>query len=226
MPLPKALLGEGDQLGWVTASQHEFIQTGLLVCDTPGEKIGASPRVAPRPQRPTVTLWLPPSSTSSVSLESRRPTSHFLSGTSRSCAVCMKQLAKSSTSNKLRGGACSDQLQTRATIASRRLGNGNNSRAHAQHSTNGWLAQRLLLLANLSAWAVILCPTGDEARVFIRFGRRYTICDECCILIISWRIQMRSAMKRCCFAKSDVAPQKTELLRRWMSSILTLRGVQ
>lgn len=49
--------------------------------------------------------------------------------------------------------------------------------------------QRLLFLANPSAWTVILYPMVDEARVFIRFARRYTIFDECCILIISSRFK-------------------------------------
>jgi hypothetical protein len=56
MRLSKALLGEAEQLGWVTAGQHEFIQTWLLVCNTSGEKIGASQRVAARQRTPTVTI--------------------------------------------------------------------------------------------------------------------------------------------------------------------------
>jgi len=119
----------------------------------------------------------------------------------------MKQLAKSSTSNKLRGGACSDQLQTRAIIASREQEWEQESSSRA--AFDGWAAsnQRLLLLANLNAGAVILYPMGEEARLFIRFGRRYTIFDDCCILIVSWRFRMGSAMK-------DAALQKAMLLRK------------
>jgi len=159
-------------------------------------------------RQPLRSLWLSPSSTSSVSLRSRRPTSRFLAGTScYSCAVCMKQLNKSRTNNNLLGGACSDQLQTRAIIASREREWEQESSSRA--AFDGWAAsnQRLLLLANLNAGAVILYPMGEEARLFIRFGRRYTIFDDCCILIVSWRFRMGSAMK-------DAALQKAMLLRK------------